>query len=71
MTAKQIADEVQRLVYSSVHDLHSTLRCARDNGQPFPEAVLETALTVADANGFKTKARLLQSELNRMRREAA
>lgn len=71
MTAKQIADEVQRLVHSSVQDLHSTLRCARDNDQPFPEAVLETALAVADANGFKTKARMLQSELRRVRRESA
>jgi len=58
-------DQAEALVYTSVDDARSSLRCARKTGGT-PRSVLTMARDLAASLEYKTKVQLFESELRRL-----
>lgn len=54
---------VSHLVHTSVDDLRSSLRCARDNGRQYSRETLTMARDLAESMGMRSKVRALEAEL--------
>jgi hypothetical protein len=62
----QIMNQANALVHTSVEDMKSSLVCARQHGGVAP-VVLSIARKMCEAQGQRTKVRVLERELRRAR----
>jgi hypothetical protein len=65
----QIMKQVNALLNTSVDDMRSSLRCARDRGGVCP-AVLSIARDLCEAQGQCTKVRVMEAEQRWISRNA-
>jgi hypothetical protein len=62
---RKISPRVYHLINTSVDDMRSTLRCAENNGEKFPEEILADAFLVCLARREGTKVKILQAQLRK------
>lgn len=66
MEEKEFRQQVNWLIHTSVDDMRSSLQCSH-----YPLEVLQDAFDKASEQGMKTKAKVLDRYIQRMKKEAS